>query len=338
MAIPTLIIGCGSRGLDWLRVMSSQTEFRLVGVVDPDESALTEFRGHSGLDPAACFTSLPAAIDATSPRAVIVASPEQHHVEPIRESLERSVGVLVEKPFTIRYADARELVDLAERRHVPIVVAQNYRYMRLNRAIKRLVDDGTLGDIGIVIAQYYRPPHFMPPSVDDLRQRIMWRMSVHHFDAFRWTLGREFTRVVASSFAAPWSDEDQGDSLHLLADMAGGIRVTYQATYESTGHQRFEHGQEYYQRIVGTRGTLHVYHRWLIFFPAGSRFPRVIRRGARTISEEAILLHQLGRGLEGDQGYESSGRDNLGTMAALEAMTVSAREMRWVDVSEVTSA
>lgn len=337
MAIPTLIIGCGSRGRDWLRLMSSQAEFKLVGAVDPDESALAEFRRLAGLDSTACFTSLSAAIDRTSPRVAIVASSEQHHVEPIRESLERSVGILVEKPFTIRYADALELVDLAERRHVPLVVAQNYRYMRLNRAIKRLVDDGTLGDVGIVIAQYYRPPHFMPPSVDDLRQRIMWRLSVHHFDAFRWTLGREFTRVAASSFATPWSDHDQGDSLHLLADMAG-VRVTYQATYESTGHRRFEHGQEYYQRIVGTRGTLHVYHRWLLLFPAGSRFPRVIRRGARTISEEAILLGQLRRGLEGDPDYESSGRDNLGTMAALEAMTVSANENRWVDISEVTRA
>lgn len=338
MAVRTIIVGCGLRGRDWLREVARNDDFELVGAVDPDGSTLEAFRLESRLEPSSCFAGLAPALERTDPGAVIVASPEQHHVDVVRQSLDRSLGVLVEKPFTMRYREARELVELADRQRVPLVVAQNFRYLRVNRAIRKVVRDGTVGEVGVLIAQYYRPPHEMPPSVHDLGERIMWRLSVHHFDAMRWTLECEFTRVCAEFFKAPWTNVDAGDSFHVLAEMEGDIRVTYQATYESTGHEFFERGQEFYERIVGSRGTLHVFHRWLVFMPIGGGLPRIIGRGPRPRTEESILLDQVRRGLDGDMDYESSGRDNLGTMAALEAMSVSARERRWVELSEVVDA
>ena len=66
---------------------------------------------------------------------------------------------MVEKPFTLHLREAVALVSLADRAGVPLLVAQNYRYMRAFRAARRLIHAGALGRIGMVVGHYYRVPH-----------------------------------------------------------------------------------------------------------------------------------------------------------------------------------
>jgi len=112
------------------------------------------------------------------------------------------------------------------------------------------------------------------------------------------------------------------------------IRVLYTASYESSGHEYFEKGQEFYARFVGDRGTLHVFQRWLIMCEAG-KLPRIVRRGRREMSEEQILLRQFERALLHDEPSEVSGRDNLKTMAVLEACMRSADTRTWINPQEL---
>ena len=111
-------------------------------------------------------------------------------------------------------------------------------------------------------------------------------------------------------------------------------RISYSATYESTGQRLFEGGQEFYARFIGERGTLHVFQRWLIFCENG-KLPRLIRRGSRKKTEEQVLLHQLERALIHGEQPEVSGRDNLQTVAVLEACIRSAGQERRVNPQEL---
>ena len=99
-------------------------------------------------------------------------------------------AVLVEKPFTTNLADAVGLSHLAEERAVPLLVAQNYRYMRAFRTVRRLIQDGALGRVGIVTCQYYKVPHEMVASLAQLQHSVLWGMGVHHLDALRYVLNR----------------------------------------------------------------------------------------------------------------------------------------------------
>jgi len=118
---------------------------------------------------------------------------------------------------------------------------------------------------------------------------------------------------------------------------ANDTRVSYSATYESTGHTLFEGGQEFYARFIGERGTLHVFQRWLIFWENG-KLPRLVRRGPRKKTEERVLLDQLERALVNGEQPEVSGRDNLETVAILEACVRSATEERKVNPQELLVA
>jgi predicted dehydrogenase len=334
MAIPLVIVGMGSRGRDWLREVTSSNAFEVAACVDSDEQALKESCDQFQFPSDRRFVTLKAAIERVSPQAAIVATPADDHVEPCREALQSKLGVLVEKPFTMRLSEAAELVALAARQNRPLLVAQNYRYLRSFRTVKRLIADGTLGPIRAVTCQYFRPPHEMARSLERLPHSILYAMSVHHLDALRYVLGQEALKVIAESYTSSVNSSLSGASFRAMLRFDGGAQAIYSATYESSGHQFFERGQEFYARFTGHRGTLHVFHRWLIFCENG-KFPRVVRRGRREMSEEQELLRQLQQAMATGERSQLSGRDNLQTMAILEACVRSAEEQRWISPQEL---
>lgn len=330
MAIEVVVVGMGARGRDWVREVRASPAYELAGCVDVDHGVLQSACAGLHIPRQQCFADLQNAIDETSCQAVIIASPPDCHVEACETALLRRLGVMVEKPFTLRLHEAVKLVSLAERQGVPLLVAQNYRYLRSFRAAKRLISEGVLGKVGMILCQYYRPPHDMAASLARLPHSVLWGMAVHHLDALRHALGKEVTNVAADSFTLPWVQLPEGASLRAMLSFEDGTRVLYSATYESSGHEFFERGQEFYMRFVGERATLHVFQRWL-FLCASGKLPRLVRRGPRKVTEEQILLRQLERALLHAEAPEVSGRDNLKTMAVLEACVRSAAEQSWIN-------
>jgi predicted dehydrogenase len=269
--------------------------------------------------------------------AAIVATPAQAHVQQCREALSYPLPVMVEKPFTTSLAHAVDLVELADRKDVPLLVSQNYRYMRAHRTVKKVLDAGSIGKVGIVGANYYRVPHEMPPWLLQNEHSVMWGMAVHHLDAMRYVLSQRATRVLARYFTLPWNDPAPGATYDVLLDFQEGTRVHYSATYESSGHEYFEGGQEFYERFTGSTGTLHVIHRWLILCPKGG-FPRLIRRGKRETTEEHLLLNKFAQAIKENIEPDCSGRDNLQTMAIVEACIRSAQEDAWINPQDLLDA
>src|SRR6185436_5250473 len=206
-----------------------------------------------------------------------------------------------------------------------LLVAQNYRYLRSFRAARRLIAEGTLGSVSLVNCQYYRPAHDMAASLARLPHSVLWGMGVHHLDALRHALGREVINVTAKSFTRPGGKLPPGASLQAMLTFEDDARALYSASYESSGHEFFESGQEFSTRFVGDRGTLHIFQRWLIWCEVG-KWPRLVRRGPRKETEEQVLLGQLERAMLHREAAEVSGRDNLQTMAILEACVRSAAD------------
>ena len=66
-----------------------------------------------------------------------------------------------------------------------------------------------------------------------------------------------------------------------------------------------------------------------------ARVLRPVRRGPRRVSEERVLLTQLEGALLRGEEPDASGRDNLQTMAVVEACLRSAAERRWVNPQEL---
>lgn len=334
MAIRVVVVGMGARGHEWVRQLRSNPAYEVVGCVELDAAR----RQHASLDLAfpseRCFADLETALSQSSAQAVVVATPAENHKQSCELALLKGAGVVVEKPFTLRLQDAVQLVELAEQKGLPLIVAQNYRYMRSFRTARRLIADGVLGRVGIVVCQYYRVPHEMALSLASVEHNVLWGMGVHHLDVLRYILGKNVARVMAESFTLPWGELPRGASIRVMLSMEDDTRVFYSASYESSGHEFFERGQEFYTRFVGEQATLHVFQRWLVLC-ARNKLPRLVKRGARAVTEEQVLLGQFERLFLAGEKPDSSGRDNLQTMAVVEACVRSANEQRWINPQEL---
>lgn len=333
MAIRIIVVGLGPRGQAWLHEIQKAPGYQLVACVDTDPGALREVCNTGVVTSTQCFTQLGDAVDQTECDAVLVATSPGNHVESCKSAISRGLAVMVEKPFTQCLREAVELVNLAELKGTPLIVTQNYRYMRSFRTARRLISDGALGAVGMVVCQYYRVPHVMG-SLAQLTNNVLWGAGIHHLDALSYTLNQRVTGVMAESFTMPYGELPRGASMQMLLSFENEIRAVYSTTYESRGHEFFERGQEFYVRYVGERATLHVFQRWLMLCESG-KLPRLVRRGPRRLTEERILLDQLERALVAHEEPECSGRDNLHTMAIVEACVRSASERRWINPEEL---
>ncbi len=334
MAIRVIVVGMGARGQDWARQLRSNPAYELIGCVEVDSECRQSASLSLSIPSERCFADLEMALDESDAQAVVVATPAENHKQACELALLRGVGAVVEKPFTLRLQEAVQLVRLAEQKGLPLIVAQNYRYMRSFRTARRLIADGVLGRVGIVVCQYYRVPHEMALSLASVQHSVLWGMGVHHLDALRYILAQKVVRVLAESFTLPWGQLPPGASIRVMLSMEDDARVFYSATYESSGHEFFERGQEFYIRFVGERATLHVFQRWLILCER-NKLPRLVRRGARAVTEEQVLLGQFERLLLAGEKPDSNGRDNLQTMAVVEACVRSANEQRWINPQEL---
>jgi predicted dehydrogenase len=79
--------------------------------------------------------------------AVAIVTPVFAHHELAKAALLEGKHIFVEKPFTSTSAQARELVDLAEKKNLRIMVDHTFLFTGAVRKIKELIDTGELGQL-----------------------------------------------------------------------------------------------------------------------------------------------------------------------------------------------
>src|SRR5205823_5986977 len=79
--------------------------------------------------------------------AVAVVTPVWTHFELAKAALENGKHVFVEKPFTSTAAQAQELIELADRKNLRIMVDHTFLFSGAVTKIRELVDRGELGQL-----------------------------------------------------------------------------------------------------------------------------------------------------------------------------------------------
>jgi predicted dehydrogenase len=79
--------------------------------------------------------------------AVAVITPVWTHFELAKKALENGKHVFIEKPFTSNGAQAEELIELAVRKNLKIMVDHTFLFTGAVRKIRELTESGALGDL-----------------------------------------------------------------------------------------------------------------------------------------------------------------------------------------------
>ena len=82
--------------------------------------------------------------------AVVVASTPNVHFIQAKAALERGLHVLLEKPMTFTAGEARELVELAAKKNLQLMMSCPWHYTRHGIEARRLIHSGALGEIKMI--------------------------------------------------------------------------------------------------------------------------------------------------------------------------------------------
>jgi predicted dehydrogenase len=322
VAISVAVVGLGLRGRQWVQALRRIPGCEVAACVEVDDGLLREAPAALGVPVRRCYARLEDALDDARPQAVIVATTIGRHAGPSRTVIARQIPLLVEKPFALTLREARSLVAAAAEAKVPLMIGQTYRYTGMAQTLRRLLRGGTLGVPGAVVYQVCRGNAHLPPAVTALPHSVLWETMVHHVDLFRYLLDQEVAAVAAESFAMPWSRLGPGAACSAMLTFTGGTRAVLTATYDSRPAS--------WLRIVTERGVLVTWRRWVMLIGRG-RVPRIAGTAPTRRVPEAALMRQFERAIRTGEEPECSGRDNLNTIAVLEACARSATERRTID-------
>src|SRR5437660_6980710 len=139
------VIGYGYWGPNVVRNLTSVEGSELMAVCDKSPAARRRLqKAHPGISVATEASEILASADID---AVAVVTPVWTHYELAKAALENGKHVFVEKPFTSNVAQAEELIELADRKNLKIMVDHTFLFTGAVRKIKQLLDDDALGKL-----------------------------------------------------------------------------------------------------------------------------------------------------------------------------------------------
>ncbi len=136
--------------------------------------------------------------------AVAVVTPVWTHYDLAKAALENGKHVFVEKPFTSTSAQAEELIELAARKNLKIMVDHTFLFSGAVRKIRELVDGGTLGPL------YYFDSTRVNLGLFQHDVSVVWDLAPHDLSIMDHLIGEQPEAVVATG----------GSHLNGHADMA----------------------------------------------------------------------------------------------------------------------
>jgi myo-inositol 2-dehydrogenase/D-chiro-inositol 1-dehydrogenase/scyllo-inositol 2-dehydrogenase (NAD+) len=86
--------------------------------------------------------------------AVVVALPTHLHLQCATQAAEARKHIFLEKPIARNVQEASEIVSVARKNSVRLMIGYQLRFNEKFRSLKRKVNDGTLGDVEIAQAAY----------------------------------------------------------------------------------------------------------------------------------------------------------------------------------------
>jgi predicted dehydrogenase len=215
------VMGAGLIGRRHIQHIRAEPGTELVAVVDPTEAG-REAAAENGVPWHASFRDMLAAERADG---VIVATPNQVHVENGLEAVAAGIPVLVEKPIADDLAAGERLVAAAEQAGVPLLVGHHRRHNPIMRAAREIVASGRLGRIVAVNALFWL---YKPDDYFDLSWRReegagpVFLNLIHDVDNLRYLLG-EVVAVQAVESNAVRANAVEDTSAIILEFACGAL-------------------------------------------------------------------------------------------------------------------
>ena len=152
------VAGAGYIGLEHIRVIRESTSCVLSAVVDPSDAA-GDVAATAGVPH---YRSLDELIEHDRPDGVVLATPNQLHVQHALSCMQAGLPMLLEKPIAPTVEEAEALVAAADRYNASMLIGHHRAHSPIMARAKEIIEEGTLGPLVAVMgsALFFKPDHY----------------------------------------------------------------------------------------------------------------------------------------------------------------------------------
>ena len=184
------VIGYGYWGPNIVRNLRGLETARVEMVCDKSSTALARARkAYPGIRTASDVADV---IGSPDIDAVAIITPVWTHYELAKRALENGKHIFVEKPFTASSAQAEELIELAARKKLTIMVDHTFLFTGAVRKIRELTESGALGEL------YYYDSLRVNLGLFQHDVSVIWDLAPHDLSIMDHIIKSEPEAIVAT--------------------------------------------------------------------------------------------------------------------------------------------
>ena len=185
------VVGYGYWGPNIVRVFNNMETCRVAMVCDTQPEALR--RARQAYPQVGTTSFAGELLRSPSIDVVAVITPVWTHFELAKAALKNGKHVFVEKPFTFTSAEAEELVNLAEQKHLQIMVDHTFLFTGAVKKIRQLMDEDVLGNL------YYYDSTRVNLGLFQHDVNVIWDLAPHDLSIMDYLIGDKPEGVVAAA-------------------------------------------------------------------------------------------------------------------------------------------
>jgi predicted dehydrogenase len=187
------VIGYGYWGPNIVRNICSLDSAKVVAICDRSVPAAKRAKqAHPHIHVTSDFEEV---LSSAEIDAVAVITPVWTHYELAKKALLNGKHVFVEKPFTSTSEQAEELIELAEKKNLQIMVDHTFLFTGAVKKIHQLIDDSTLGKL------YYYDSTRVNLGLFQHDVNVLWDLAPHDLAIVDYLIGQRPEAIVATGSA-----------------------------------------------------------------------------------------------------------------------------------------
>jgi predicted dehydrogenase len=197
------VIGYGYWGPNLVRNFSALEQAKVEIICDQNPSALKRaVKAYPGVT---AVSNADEIMGSKEIDAVVIATPVSSHYDLAKRALQHEKHIFIEKPFTSSVAQSEELIELADKKNLKIMVDHTFLFTGSVRKIRQLIDDDVLGEL------YYYDSMRVNLGLFQHDVNVIWDLAAHDLSIMDFLIKDKPVAIAANGKA------HLGNGLHNVA-------------------------------------------------------------------------------------------------------------------------
>lgn len=256
-------IGAGYFSPFHLEAWQRLPEVHLLAICDRQREKAQELAERFGIS--AVYERIEDLLEREKPDVIDIITPPDTHLAICRLAVRHNVHIICQKPLAPTLSEAREIVELTEEAGLRFMVHENFRFQPWYRQIKRMLEQGAIGDRLHHLYFRMRTGDGWPadaylnrqPYFRTMPRLLIFETGIHFIDTFRYLAG-EITKLTARLRRRneAIAGEDQALLLFEFANGALGVWDGNRYNEPSQKNARYTFGE---MLVEGSGGSIRLY-------------------------------------------------------------------------------